>query len=194
MSAEELYNQIQEAKKGNALLFGSNREIRRLPLYLHEGEQVYKIITGSPGRGRGIIVATDERILFIKDGWVFRTVQDFPYDTISSVEFKTGIFFGMFVMYGKGDETAYNWVGRFSGAEFAKLVRKYASDIKRSQTGSAPVQAPQIVSVQTDPTITLPVAQKGVAARLTDLNTLRDQGLVTIDEYEIKKQQILSDV
>jgi hypothetical protein len=198
MSAEELNKQIQEAKKGNAILFGSNREIRRLPIYLHEGEQVYKIITGSPGKGRGVIVATDERVLFIKDGWVFRTVQDFPYETVSSVEFKTGIMFGSFIMYGKGDETAYNWVGRFAGAEFARLVRKYSSDSKRGtsapQTASVPVQQPQIPLSHTEAVLPPVPVQQGPRERLRRIEELRDEGLINLDEYEIKKQQILSEM
>ena len=195
MTEEDIINQIKEAKKGNALLLGSNREIRRLPTYLHENEEVYKIITGSPGRnkGRGIIVATNERMLFIKDGWVFRTVQYFPYDTISSVEFKTGIFFGMFVMYGNGDETAYNWVGRFAGAEFAKLIRKYSSDSNRAaRTGSFPVQQSQIPFAQPTP-ISVPLTpQQTLMAQLRDLEQLRSEGIINLDEFEIKKQDLLS--
>lgn len=122
--------QIRLACKGNAFLFGSNREIRRLAAeYLHEDEVVLQIVTGSrmDQRGRGIVVATDRRILFVWDGWVYRENQDFPYDTITSVEYKTGIFFGILKVHGHGDEVTYNWVGRVVGARFSKLARSYVS-------------------------------------------------------------------
>lgn len=199
--------QIKEAKKGNAILFGSNREIRRLSLYLHEGEEVLSILAGSPGKykGRGIVVATDERVMFIKDGWIFRTVQDYPYETISSVEFKTGILFGTFIMYGKGDETAYNWIGRFAGTDFSKLVRQKSSDAKRgiSNSGSVPavtgsieqpkpIQLPQTASGLPLPPKPISTPQMGVHDQLVQLKKLYEEGLINIDEFEIKKQEIIS--
>lgn len=118
--------QIKQAKRSNMFLFGSNREIRRLPLYLNPDEEVLLIASGSrkDQRGRGLIVATDRRVLFIWDGWVFRTEQDFRYETISSVEFNTGILFGVFTVYGLGDEVSYNWVDRFVGHKMTRLVRQ----------------------------------------------------------------------
>lgn len=199
-------DQIKEAKKGNAILFGSNREIRRLSLYLHEGEEVLSILAGSPGKykGRGIVVATDERVMFIKDGWVFRTVQDYPYETISSVEFKTGILFGTFIMYGKGDETAYNWIGRFAGTDFSKLVRQKSSDAKRGISSSSPstatgaieqpkpIQLPQTASGIPLPPKPVLTPQKGVHDQLVELKNLYEDGLININEYELKKQEIMS--
>lgn len=123
--------QIRLAKKGNAFLFGSNREIRRLAdEYLREDEVVLKIVTGSRlnERGRGIVVATDRRVFFVWDGWVFRENQDFPYETITSIEYRTGFFFGVLRVHGHGDEVAYNWVGRVAGAKFVKLARSLIRD------------------------------------------------------------------
>lgn len=128
--------QIKKAWKSNMFMFGSNRETRRLPIYLNEGENVLLIATGSrkDERGRGLIVATDRRVLFIWDGWVFRTEQDFPYETISSVEFNTSIMFGVFTVYGLGDEVSYNWVDRFVGRKMTRLVRQKVAESK-SQIG-----------------------------------------------------------
>lgn len=193
--------QIKEAVKGNAFYFGSNRELRRLPEYLHEGEQVVSIITGSRRglRGRGIVVATNERIIFIWDGWVFRENQDYPYETISSVEFKTGIFFGTFVMYGKGDETAYNWVGRVAGAKFAKKVRElvaqasrdenayraqYAAGTRPSELHPSPVHPQPVGAPTAGPDLVL--------KQIEELGALRDKGYISLDDYEIKKQELLS--
>lgn len=187
--------QINEAKKINFVLFGSNREIRRLPTYLHKDEIVHGIISGSPGkrRGRGIIVATNERIIFIKDGWIFRDNQDFSYETISSVEIRTQIFFGTFVMYGKGDETGYNWVGRFAGAKFVNIVRQQASSQTRLRNtpviqqyaGTAPQGLPSLPPLPTSPHDLL-------IKQLEDIARLRDAGILTLDEFELKKQELLS--
>jgi hypothetical protein len=188
-------DQINQAKKINFILFGSNREIRRLPTYLHRDEVVHGVISGSPykRRGRGIIVATNERIIFIKDGWVFRDNQDFSYETISSVEIRTQIFFGTFVMYGKGDETTYNWVGRFAGAKFVNIVRQQASSQTRLRNtpviqqyaGSAPQGLPSLPPLPASPHDLL-------IKQLEDIARLRDAGILTLDEFELKKQELLS--
>ena len=188
--------QINEAKKGNAFLFGSNREIRRLPMHLHTGEVVHKIITGSPmgKKGRGIVVATNERILIIRDGWVFRNTQDFPYETISSVEFSTGVFFGIFSLFGKGDEVAFNWVGRMAGANFSKLVRQQVADYARSrqtptQSVPVPIGSGSTLGASTGVTES---PQDAVLRQLDELGQLRDRGVIDTNEFEIKKQVLLN--
>lgn len=190
MSTQE--EQIKEAKKGNAILWGANREIRRLAEHLNPNEVVYKIVVGTPekGRGRGIIVATNERIFFSKDGWIFRDSQDFGYDTFSSVEFKTGIFFGTFVLYGKGDETRYNYVGRFAGAKFTKLVRQLAADFARNARSS---YSPQSNGLLAPIGGSAPASREDTILRqLAELGQLRDKGILNANEFEIKKQDLLN--
>lgn len=200
--------QIKEARKGNGILFASHREMRRLPSYLHEGEQVISLVTGSPkhmigsesgsvasSKGRGIVVATTERVLFIRDGWVFRNVQDLPYETISSVEFTTGILFGTLSVFGKGDGVFYNWVGRSAGAKFAKIVRQQVSEQNNvsGTTGKKP-------AVPTG--VTAPLGGGGhpaqdrlkdmVASELRQLKALQEEGLITEEEYQIKRAALIS--
>lgn len=188
MTLEQQLQDIQAAKKENAWLLGSYREIRRLPEYLHQGERVYKIVTGTPldGKGRGIVVVTDERILFIKDGWIFRTNQDFPYETLSTVEFQTGLFFGKLTVFGKGDEATYTSVGRFVGAKFTKKAREIAAINRRNAqnglTGSQPVSTP--------PANQSP--QTTISDQLRELDKLHRDGIININEYEIKKQDLLN--
>lgn len=150
-----LEDDIKAAASKNFMRLGSNREIRRLSEHLHEGEKVLAIVTGSPKetvtstysrgqrqektssakKGRGIVVATNNRILLIKDGWIFRASQDYPYETISSVEFETGVFFGKLSIFGKGDGTVYSYVGRTVGADFAKTVRQLVMNHKNGNPG-----------------------------------------------------------
>lgn len=186
MDNQELLDEIKEAKKGNVWLFGSNREIRRLPNYLNSTEHVHHIITGSPlhGRGRGIVVATSERILFIKDGWVFRSTQDYPYDTLSTVEFRTGMFFGTLTVYGKGDEASFSWVGRIVGARFTKQARELSSTSKRTQ------YSPPTTTIQAVPEPVTP--QQAIIQQLRDLEKLFQDGILSLDQYEIKKQELLN--
>ena len=177
---------IKKLADKNFVLLGAKRELRRLPEYLHDGEEVLDIVTGSRvgKRGRGIIVATSERLLIIWDGWVFRENQDFPYETISGIEFKVGVLFGTLTVYGKGDATAYNWVGRKSGAEFNKTVRRLAA--KSSQNPRMGVGDVQTGSA----------GQNGgsYSDRIAALIAARDQGLITVEEFEVKKTHLMGEI
>lgn len=191
--AEKVRQQIKEAKKGNAILFASNREIRRLPLYLSAGEDVISIITGSPigSPGRGIIVATNYRVLFIKDGWILRTDQDFPYETISSVEMKTGLFFGTFTLYGKGDETGYSWVGRFKGQKFKKIVQELSMKAK-NQPRNHDNESPQTGTFPVVPNVPLDPEKQQIINQIRQLEQLKNDHIISNDEFEMKKLELLS--
>lgn len=191
---EKVQQQIKEAKKGNAILFASNREIRRLPLYLSAGEDVISIITGSPvgSPGRGIIVATNYRVLFIKDGWILRTDQDFPYETISSVELKTGLFFGTFTLYGKGDETAYSWVGRFKGQKFKKIVQELSMRAKNQPSHQQRNESTQTSTLPVVPNVPLDPAKQQIINQIRQLEQLRNDHIISNDEFEMKKLELLS--
>jgi hypothetical protein len=205
-----LDEQIKKAAKANAFNFGSNRELRRLRQHLNNDESVLGIITGSRlnKRGRGIVVATNERLLFIHDGWVFRENQDYPYETISSVEFSTKIFFGVFTLYGKGDETSYNWVGRSAGAKFTKLVRQLTADAAKGRQrqpdgysgrpasqnplagSTGPLVAPPLPPVQN---MSAPLSGPDlILKQLNELGEMREKGFITPEEYDLKKQELLA--
>lgn len=159
--ADELRDIINAASKGNAILLGSFRELRRLPNYLQEDEQIIAILSGTPTNykfwklRRGIVVATDRRLMFIHDGWVFRTIQDFPYTSINSIEFTTRLFFGDLIAFGFGDQIQYKWIGRMVGTRFAKIVRQLIVDV----TDDDPT---------TSPRNRVPIEYKGVNSRLAE--------------------------
>lgn len=206
-----LDEQIKKAAKANAFNFGSNRELRRLKSYLNDDEQVLAIITGSgiEKKGRGIVVATNERILFIHDGWFFRDNQDYPYETIASVEFSTKVFFGAFTLYGKGDETSYNWVGRTAGARFTKLVRQLTANAAKERRStpngySGPPTGPNPLDGYTVAPIGLPLPPAPhvqtaalslpdmILKQLNDLGELREKGFITPEDYNAKKTELLN--
>lgn len=185
MTKSEFSEIVNKLANKNFVLLGSKRELRRLPFYLHDGEQVLDIVTGSRlGKyGRGIIVATSERLMIIWDGWIFRENQDFPYETISGIEFKVGVFFGTLTVYGKGDSTAYNWVGRKSGAEFNKTVRRLVA--KSSRNPNVSENTLKSSSVQPNNVF---------SDRVSALVSARDQGLISVEEFESKKEHLMREI
>ena len=79
-------------------------EIKELPLILWENELPEKLITGTYNNGRGMLVATNRRLIFIDKGMVSLKVEDFSYDKISSIESKTGMVFGSLTIYASGKQ------------------------------------------------------------------------------------------
>ena len=50
----------------DAVKFGGGREIKRLTEYLWEGEQVERMTAGAYGKGTGLVILTDRRLLFLQ--------------------------------------------------------------------------------------------------------------------------------
>jgi hypothetical protein len=139
---------IKEANRGRTLSFwGANREKRRLEQYLHDGEIVHDMLACSFGDtgGRSLLVITDERILAIKDGWIFKNSQGMSYQDIRSVEFKSGMLFASLEFRGEGMEFEVTKAGRFSGEHAVKLIRgrvgsRYAKWERDRQTAADAAQ------------------------------------------------------
>jgi hypothetical protein len=90
MGSEDLRADIAAAKDRMETRVGANREIKKLGEHLWEGETVEYMSSGYYGAGIGLVVLTDRRLLFIKDGWTSKTTEDFPLDKISSVQCQGG--------------------------------------------------------------------------------------------------------
>jgi hypothetical protein len=127
---------IQQALRGRTwlLFFGANREKKRLERYLHPDEVVHDIAPCDFGEtgGRSILVATDERVMAIKDGWIFRNSQGMGYADIRSVEITTGLIWSKLEFHGEGMEFEVTKMGRWSADHIVQLIRsrigsRYAS-------------------------------------------------------------------
>ena len=83
-SNSELRTDIEAAKQKMRTKVGSGREIKKLTSYLWDNETVNLMAGGTYGAGTGLVVLTDRRLLFLKDGVLSKTTEDFPMEKISS--------------------------------------------------------------------------------------------------------------
>jgi len=106
-------------------MWGAWRELRRLPNALYADEVVDDVAACSFGEtgGRAIMVATNERLLFVKDGWIFKNSQNIAYNAVKGVEIRTHLIFADIVFVGEGHEIVVKKVGRFAAKHFVDLVR-----------------------------------------------------------------------
>ncbi|PRX90842.1 SHOCT domain-containing protein [Allonocardiopsis opalescens] len=178
MATEALRPDIQAARDRMTTRLGSNREIRRLVEHLWDGETVERLAAGSYGGGTGLLVLTGRRLLFIRDGWTGQVSEDFPFEKISSVQWAGGLLLGKLVVFASGNKAEIGQLDKTDGRAIADAVRG------RLSGGSAPAApAPQAPAAA--------AAADDVYEALRKLGELRDAGIVTADEFDAKKAELL---
>lgn len=160
---------------------GSKREIKKLPEYLWEGERVDLITSGTYGAGTGIVVLTDRRLFFLKDGVMSKTSEDFPLSKISSVQWSSGMLLGKIIVFASGNKAEIVNVQKADGKAISDAVRARLTE--GSQSSPAPEQTRGSAAGESQP---------DVYEQLAKLGELRNVGVLTDEEFETKKAELLS--
>jgi hypothetical protein len=178
--AEELRPDIKRAKNLMSFRLGSNREVKRLADYLWDNERVDRMVNARYGGGVGLLVLTNRRLLFLKDGVMKQTHEDFPLDKVSSVQWSSGLTLGKLTIFASGNKAEVDQVQKKDGKDFVDHVReRIASGSETRQAASEPAA-----------TATSPAS---VADELKKLAELRDSGVLTDDEFAAQKARLLGD-
>lgn len=177
MGDDQLRPDIQAASDRMGNRFGAKREIRKLIGYLWEGEQVEHLAGGTYGPGIGLVALTDRRLLFVKDGMMSKATEDFPIEKISSVQWNSGLVQGTLTVFASGNKAEITQIYKDDGKRIADAIRNRLS---------GPAGTPQ-------PTPEAPAAapSEDVFETLRKLGELRDLGIVTPEEFEAKKAELL---
>ena len=154
---------------------GGKRELKELAGHLHEGETVRFIAQGTYENDQGILVLTDVRLLFLFHGVMRQAKEDFPLRLISSVQTKSGIATGEMRVFVSGNSSSISGIVKSDLEPLADAVRQ-----GMATQHAAPATAPPVDSAD-DP-----------YEALRKLASLRDAGVLTEDEFEAKKQDLLS--
>lgn len=178
--AEDLRPDIQAAKDKMQVRLGAGREMKRLTNYLWEHEAVHLMAAGRYGAGTGLVVLTDRRLLFVMDGMTRQTIEDFPIEKISSVQWSAGMVTGTLTIFASGNKADIDQMNKKDG--------KQISDAVRARLNSSPPPPPPVY-IQPQPTEN---STPDVYEQLRKLGELRDLGVVTPDEFEHKKRELLA--
>jgi hypothetical protein len=176
--AEELRPDIERARSLMSYKLGSNREIRRLAEYLWDDEEVERMVNARYGGGTGLLVLTNRRLLFLKDGMMKQTLEDFPLDKVSSVQWSSGLTLGKLTIFASGNKAEVDQVQKKDGKDLADHVRER---IAGGSASSGPVSTPAASSS----------AAASVADELKKLAELRDAGVLTEGEFAAQKARLL---
>jgi hypothetical protein len=162
---------------------GVGKELKKLPALLLDGEEVLNLARGRYDRRQGLVVLTDRRILFVEEGVMRSRLEDFPYAKVSSVQSQTAVMSGKLQIFASGNKAVIdNVLPKARAVEIADYVRhriaEPASGLATQAAGSSPPVAA--------------VPQPDVTDQLMKLGELRDAGVLTTEEFESKKAELLA--
>ena len=120
----------------------------------------------------GILAATDQRVIFYAKKMGGYDLESFPYPNISSFEQSKGMMGHKIKMFASGNEVEVKWINK---GDLDTLLREVKSRMK----GGAPsrYEGTGAASSPTD--------------QLREFVSLRDEGIITEEEFETKKKQLL---
>jgi Short C-terminal domain/Bacterial PH domain len=149
-------------------------ELRHVRNFLTPTETVLELGQGTWGNDQGLVVLTDERLFFFDKTLMGATIQEFPLPAITSLTVNKKL---------SGEALAITVAGNVS--TITQMMHGQGDALSRAfrQAKTAPVsaiaQAPTVVAASSD------------ADELAKLAGLRDRGILTEEEFQAKKAQIL---
>ena len=170
------------ARNTASSLMNSNlqREVGELPAILWPGETAEMMTPGTYDAGfttggiSGLLVATDRRVIFLKKaGFGSVSAVDFAYDKISTLESKEGVVFGEIILNLSGQEVKIEFVPVKELRPFADLVRN------------------KVLAAHGGDLEPHPVALSSVADELAKFANLREQGVISDEEFNAQKSRLL---
>lgn len=161
--------------------------------HLEPGE---KIITGVKGAyetkrfgqdsvRNGVFLATDKRIIFFAKKLTGYDMEVFPYSTISSIEMGKGIMGHKITFFASGNKAAMKWIKEGNIQEFINEVKGRIG--VKEDGGGAPI--PTVVEGGGGAPI--PTSEDGIPTQIKKLAELKDQGILSEEEFEAKKKELL---
>jgi hypothetical protein len=162
-----------------------SKNLQHLEPHLEAGEEVqahvdgiYETkIMGSDSVRRGILAATDRRVVFFAKKVGGYDLESFPYGNISSLEQGKSMLGASLKFFASGNTVAMKRIDvrKNNLGEFMTLVQSRITDAK-----SSPPAAPASASGEVD-----------IPDQIKKLADLRDAGVLSENEFSAKKTELL---
>lgn len=135
-----------------------------------KGAYETKIFGGDSVR-KGVMIATDRRVLFYAKKLFGYDFETFPYSNVSSIEGGKTMMGPHFTLFASGNKAAMKWITHGDTPRFIEVVRQ--------RIGKQP--SSQAVAPQED-----------IPKKISQLAELRDSGVITEKEFQSKKEELLT--
>jgi hypothetical protein len=148
---------------------------------LHEGEEVLDLTTGvahvkrmgSNTTRRATILVTDRRVLVFSKKMGGYDVQDYAYGLLTGVDYKKGMTSGHIDLRAAGDSANVQQVQKDDVQRIAEMIRHKMAAAHPHNSAAAAATAPDF------------------AEELRKLTSLRDDGLLTEEEFQDRRKKLL---
>ncbi len=172
---DELRPDIEAARAAMQSTFGAKNEVRHLAEYLEADEQVHRLAGGRFGKGNGLLVLTDRRVMFVFHGIFQKSFEEFRLPSISAVALSGGFTLSSVILTVPGAKASIADVDKRDAKAMVDGVRR----------AIAVSNDPQPVAVAPDPSSL-------VMEQLEKLGALRASGILTEAEFAAKKADLLA--
>ena len=132
-------------------------------------------IMGTDSTRNGVFIATSKRVVFYAKKITGYEMEVFPYSTISSVEHGKGLMGHKITMFASGNKATVKWTKE---GDIDSFVREVNSRIGKKETSN---------DTPSQPSADIP-------AQIKQLAELKDQGILTGEEFESKKTELLKKI
>lgn len=160
---------------------GRRRDIKKLPEYLNGGEVVVGMAGGLTGGNRGLLVATNRRALFVSEGVINHSFEDFLYDRITTVTTTRSLLAAKILIHTGGVTRVVEIISKSEAETVAAIIRERIEATTRERADRQHV----VTTTSADAPIRL-------AAELRDLSELHTQGVLTDEEFSELKARLLA--
>lgn len=148
--------------------------------YLHEvmtpGETIHAMTSGFLDGNTWLVTVTDKRVLFLDKGIIYGLKQmELPLSHISAVSHKTGLLFGKIEVSSAGGTKVISQIQKKDVAKVAQIISDLVNSPKETQTPSAQAGA-----------------KEDIVSQLERLANLKNQGILTEEEFNQQKAKLLS--
>ncbi|MNB67242.1 hypothetical protein D3C81_309200 [compost metagenome] len=127
-------------------------------------------IMGKDTLRNGVFLATDRRIFFYGKKMFGFDAESFPYSNISSYEFGKGAMGRTISFFASGNKVRMKWINIGEVDSFMSVIQEKAGKKEQSADSKESVD---------------------VVDQIKRLAELRDQGILTEEEFSAKKQKLL---
>ncbi len=159
---------------GLSNLFGTKKEIKALPKYIDESEQIQYVASGLTGENSILLVLTDERMIFLDKGIAYGIRKtEIPLDKINSVSYEKGMLTSTLKMFTGAAPVEIRSIPNSSIEPLTAAINK---EIKRSKQPK---------------TVILNNAATSVADEIRNFKSLLDDGIISQAEFDEKKKELL---
>jgi len=173
---EKVKARVQELKVSDVSFAG--KELKVLAEILKTDEYLHTLTKGQYNNSVGLLCTTSMRILFIDKGLFSLKVEEFPLKSVSSISFESGMIFGTVKIFASGNNGEIKNAPKGDAKMFVDITRKVLDERDRPKAKEAAENQPTSPSID-------------IYEQIEKLALLRQKGLITEQEFQAKKIQLL---